>query len=204
VLIDLSSRVKYWINGNEREQMKIRRNIIILSLGILLVLAGVIFYIVRISQSTPPVKSTPIATYYGPFLFLFLPGLTILIIYGMVGIGKPSPYQTILVKVFLILILLGNIITAVNYLLVSVPYSQLLSIDFYLKTILIALSLANILFSLVVWNGYKWGFWGFVVSSFFAFVLNFIGGVPIVPIIFGASEPVVLYFLIRPAWSDLE
>ncbi len=184
--------------------MKIWRNIIILTVGIILVLASLIIYSIQVSRSIVLASTIPPAVQFRTFLMLFLSGLTVLIIYGMMGVPRPDPFHTILVKVFLILIILGNVVTALNYLLLSIPYSQLFSIDFYLKLVFVILALAIILFSLVIWNGFKWGFWGLVVASFFVFILNIIGGVPIIPSIFGASEPVILYFLIRPAWSDLD
>ena len=184
--------------------MKIWRNIIILTLGILLLLASLIVYFVQISHAFSQAGTTPPAIQFRTFLILFLPGLTILAIYGMVGINRPDPYHNFLVKVFLVLILFSNTVTVLNYLLLSLPYSELYSIDFYLKLVFVLLALGNISFSLVIWNGYKWGFWGFGVCSFFLFVLSFTGGVPIIPSIFSASEPVILYFLIRPAWSTLK
>jgi ABC-type dipeptide/oligopeptide/nickel transport system permease component len=145
----------------------------------------------------------PLFEQFGTFLWMFLPGITLLGIYGTIGIRRPGNPHGILTKIVMALILLTNAITALNYLVVA-STAEALSAAFWSFLAVAGLGLANFAFCLVVWNGYRWGMWSLGSAAFLMFILKFAGSVPIVPSLFELSAVVVLYFLIRPVWSDMD
>ncbi len=46
--------------------------------------------------------------------------------------------------------------------------------------------------------------WAYGIAAFLMFVLKFAGSVPIIPSIIELSAVVVLIYLIRPLWSEME
>jgi len=194
------------------------RNSLVLFLGLLLILGSLIVYGVRVAQTSIPAGSTPqqieqltqqygldrpLFEQFGAFLWMFLPGITLLGIYGTIGICRPGNPHRILTKIVMALILLTNVITALNYLVVA-STAEAFSAAFWTFLAVAGLGLANFAFCLVVWNGYRWGMWCLGISAFLMFILKFAGSVPIVPSLFELSSVVVLYFLIRPVWSDMD
>jgi hypothetical protein len=192
--------------------MKHWRSYLILNLGLLFVLASFIVYGKQISQTVTPAGSTPqqygsdrlFIEQYGVFLLLFLPGLTLLGIYGTIGMHRSDNPIGILPKTVLVLILFTNAITALNSLAVASKAIVLSPPAFWLFLVVAALGLANFAFCLVIWNGYKWGMWAFAIAAFLIFVLKFAGSVPIIPSLFELSAVVVLFILIRPVWSEMD
>jgi hypothetical protein len=194
------------------------RNLLVLNIGLLLLLGSLIIFGLRISQTMIPAGSTPeqiaqltkqfgldrpLFEQYGFFLLLFLPALILLAIYGTVGFRRPDNPLGILPKLILALILVTNTLTALNYLLVA-PSAQVFSTAFWFYLAIAGLGLTNFAFSLVVWNGLRWGMWSLGVSAFLMFILKFTGSVPIIPSIFELSTVVVLFFLIRTVWSEMD
>ena len=192
--------------------MKNWRSYLILNLGLLFVLASFIIYGKQISQTIIPAGSTPqqygsdrlFIEQYGVFLLLFLPGLTLLGIYGTIGIHRSDNPIWILPKIIMVLILLTNVITALNSLAVASKAVVLSPPAFWLFLVVAALGLANFAFCLVIWNGYKWGMWAFAIAAFLMFILKFAGSVPIIPSLFELSTVVVLFILIRPVWPEMD
>jgi hypothetical protein len=66
------------------------------------------------------------------------------------------------------------------------------------------LGLANVAFVLVIWNGFRWGMWAYGISAFLLFILKFAGSVPIIPSIIELSAVIVLIYLLRPIWVEME
>jgi hypothetical protein len=195
------------------------RNFLVLNVGLLLVLSSFIVYGARVAQTSIPAGSTPqqieqltqqygldrpFIEQYDVFLLMFLPGFILLWIYGTIGISRPDNPIWILPKIILVLILFTNVITALNSLAIASKAEALSPPAFWLFLAVAALGLANFVFCLVVWNGYRWGMWCLGISTFLMFILKFSGSVPIVPSLFELSAVVVLYFLIRPVWSDMD
>ena len=66
------------------------------------------------------------------------------------------------------------------------------------------LSLLSIVFLFGVWKYKKWGFYGFIAVSIINIVLSiFMGGDIITSVISGLIFPLILYFLIRPIWNNM-
>jgi hypothetical protein len=106
------------------------RNYLIAILGIVLVLVSWVIYGLRISETTIPDGSTPlqiehltqvygldrpVIEQYGAFLFTFLPGLTLLGFYGAVGLGRRDFQHWIIAKIFIVLMLVTNTATMLNF-----------------------------------------------------------------------------------------
>jgi hypothetical protein len=199
--------------------MKNWRSYLILNLGLLLVLASFIVYGIQISQTIIPAGSTPqqieqltqqygsdraFIEQYGVFLLLFLPGLTLLGIYGTVGIRRPDNPIGIIPKIIMVLILFTNVITTLNSLAVASKAVVLSPPAFWMFLVVAALGIANFAFCLVIWNGFKWGMWSYGIAAFLMFILKFAGSVPIIPSLFELSAVVVLIYLLRPVWAEMD
>ncbi len=134
---------------------------------------------------------------YEWFLFTFLPGLTLLGIYGTFGLGKRDFQHWILVKIFIVLMLVTNTITILNFLVTAHVSVQDTPLAFWAALVVAALALANFAFLLVIWNGYRWSVWAFGITSFVLCTLKFVGQVPIFPVLFEFSSVIILIYLLR-------
>ena len=199
--------------------MKNWRNYLVLIMGILLVFVSLIIYGVRIAETVIPAGSTPeqvahvtqeygldrpIIEQYGLFLFTFLPGLTLLGIYGTVGLRREDFQHWILAKLFIVFMLITNTVTMLNFFVTAHASLQDALVAFLLALVVALLALANFGFLLVIWNGYKWGVWAFGVNSFVLCTLKFIGLVPIFPVLFEFSAVIILFYLLRSSWEEME
>ena len=195
------------------------RNYLVLNIGIVLVLVSFVIYGVRVSKTIIPAGSTPqqieqltqaygldhpVFEQYEWFLFTFLPGLTLLAIYGMVGLHRQDFQHGILIKIFIILMLITNTVTMLNFLVTAHASLQEVLPAFWLALVVVGLALANFVFLLVTWNGYKWGAWAFGISSFVLCTLKFVGHVPIFPVLFELSSVVILIYLLRSSWQEMD
>jgi hypothetical protein len=195
------------------------RNYIVLALGIGLVLASFVIYGLRISRTVLPAGSTPeqitqmtqaygldrpVLEQYAAFLFIFLPGLTLLGIYGTLGLRWQDFQHALLTKAFMILMLLTNTVTTLNFLVTAHASIQENLAAFWTSVAVAGLALANFIFLLVIWNGRKWGVWAFGICSFVVCTLKFVGHVPIFPVIFELSSVFILIYLLRSAWFEMD
>lgn len=193
--------------------MKNRYKLIFI-LGLVLILASFIAYGVQASKYYFPAGTSDeeilrltqerglnesMAVQYGVFLGLFLPGVILLGIYGIGGLPKPVFEHTLMTKAFMILMLITNILICIIYLLRAPAATNVLMASWWLVMILPILGLANFLFVLAVWNGRKWGIYGFSAATLVTFILNIIvGGMPFFTALFLFSTAVVLIWLIWP------
>jgi ABC-type dipeptide/oligopeptide/nickel transport system permease component len=195
------------------------RSFFVLATGILLVLVSFIIYGVRVSRTVLPPGSTPeqiqqmteaygldrpILEQYALFLFTFLPGLTLLGIYGTVGLRRQDFQHHILTKGFIILMLITNIVTMLNFLVTAHASIQENLPAFWTSLLVAGLAFANFIFLLVIWNGYKRGAWAFGICSFVVCTLKFVGRVPIFPVIFELSSVFILVYLLRSSWFEMD
>lgn len=199
--------------------MKNWRNYLVLIFGIVLVLVSFVIYGIRVSETTIPVGSTPqqikhltqeygldrpLIEQYGWFLFTFLPGLTLLGIYGTFGLRGRKFQHGILVKLFIVLMLITNTITILNYFVTAHASMQEALPAFWLALAVAGLALANFAFLLGIWNGHRWSVWAFGITSFGLCTLKFVGQVPIFPVLFELSSVIILIYLLRSSWLRLE
>ena len=192
---------------------------LVLAIGILLVLVSLTIYAVRVIKTFLPAGSSPqqvqhitqvygldrpIIEQYGLFLFTFLPGLTLLAIYGTVGQKNRDFQPWILVKLLIVVMLITNTITMLNFFVTAHASLQDSLSAFWTALVVACLALANFAFLLVVWNGYKWGVWAFAITSFVLCTLKFVGLTPIFPVLFEFSAVIILFYLLRSSWSEME
>jgi ABC-type dipeptide/oligopeptide/nickel transport system permease component len=195
------------------------RNYLVLGIGVLLILVSFVFYGVRVSETNIPAGSTPqqvqqlthlygldrpVIEQYAAFLFAFLPGLTLLGIYGTLGLRRDDFQHWILVKIFIVLMLITNTVTILNFLVTAHASIQEALPAFWLSLLVASLALANFGFLLVIWNGYKRGAWAFGIISFVLCTLKFVGHVPVFPVLFEFSSVLILIYLLRSSWAEME
>jgi hypothetical protein len=194
------------------------RNLILYT-GLILLIGSIILYGLQVYRNAPPLGSTPqqidqfaesygndtaFANQYSLFLFLFFPGLVLLWIYGAIGVQAEDNPVWFLPKIIIILIILASIVTTLNSLAVASKAIIVSPAAFWMFLAVAALGLANFAFVMVIWNGFKWGMWAYGTSAFLMFVLKFAGSVPIVPSIIELSAVVVMIYLLRPIWAEME
>jgi hypothetical protein len=194
------------------------RNHLVLASGIVLVLISFFIYGMRVSRTIIPAGSSPqqiehfileyglerpVIEQYGWFLFTFLPGLALLGIYGTVGLRGKEFQHWILVKIFIVLMLITNTVTMLNFLVTAHASVQDALIAFWLALVVASLALANFVFLLVIWNGRRWGVWAFGIFSFVLCTMKFVGQVPIFPVLFELSSVIILIYLLRSSWSEM-
>jgi hypothetical protein len=195
------------------------RSYLVLVIGLLLILASFVVYGLRVLETTIPFESTPqqianltriygldrpVIEQYQWFLFTFLPGLTLLGIYGTVGLRRRDFQHGILVKTFIVLMLITNTVTMLTYLVTAHASIAESPLAFWVGLVDAGLALVNFVFLLVLWNGYKWGAWAFGISSFVLCTLKFVGHIPIFPVLFEVSSVIILIYLLRASWFEME
>jgi hypothetical protein len=195
------------------------RKYIVLIIGSVLVLVSFVIYGVRVSKTFIPAGSTPqqilkwtqaygidrpVIEQYQWFLFTFLPGLTLLGIYATVGQGRQGFSHWILVKFFIVLMLITNTVTILNFLVTAHISARDTLWAFVIGLVVAGLALANFVFLLVIWNGYRWSAWAFGIASFVLCTLKFVGQVPVIPVLFELSSVIILIYLLRSAWPVME
>jgi hypothetical protein len=207
------------ISGSWRSYVRNWRNYFVLTIGILLILVSLVIYGLRVSQTIIPAGSTPeqveqltqasgldrpVLEQYRWFLFAFLPGITLLGIYGTVGLRRQDFQHWALTKIIIIVMLITNTITILTY-LVAAPASMIESPAAFWTVLLdAALAMANFIFLLVIWNGHKWGVWAFGINTFVLCTLKFMGSVPIFPVLFELSSVFILIYLLRSSWYEMD
>jgi hypothetical protein len=199
--------------------MKKWRSYLVLVIGLLLLLTSFILYGIQVSQASPATGSAVLSgdqlgqqygtdrifiEQYGVFLLLFLLGLTLVCIYGTIGIRRPDNPVGLVPQFIIVLVLLSNAVTTMNSLAVASKAIVLSLPAFWTFLAVAALGLANVAFVLVIWNGFRWGLWAYGVGAFLLFVLKFAGSVPIIPSIIELSAVIILIYLLRPIWSEMD
>jgi hypothetical protein len=195
------------------------RSYLVLASGIVLILLAFIIYGVHVSRTIIPAGSTPqqiqvltqkygldrpVIRQYAWVLFTLLPGLTLLGIYGMLGFrGRGLPHG-VLAKFFIVLMLILNTVTILNYLVTAHASVQEAEPAFWLALAVAGLALANFAFLLVIWNGRRWSVWAYGICSFILCTLKFVGQIPIFTVLFEFSSVVILIYLLRSVWPDMD
>ena len=116
------------------------------------------------------------------------------------------------VTAWLVLMIIANSLTGLIYLLVPENISKLLPGEvpslFFLVLGLIGIS--NVVFSMALFRWKLWGFYGFIVSSLAAFVINVYIGLGTGQAIFGLAGIAILYGILQikkdniSAWNFME
>jgi len=116
------------------------------------------------------------------------------------------------VTAWLVLMIIANSLTAITYLFASEMITKNLSIDVSNSMIILLgiLGIANVVFSIMLFQWKKLGFWGFIITSLGALIINLSIGLGIVQSLFGLVGIAILYGVLQikkdniPAWENLE
>lgn len=111
---------------------------------------------------------------------------------------------------WLVLMLLGNSVTAVSYLQAGGNIRQTLpNMPEWAIPVLIVASLFNVVCTIALFQWKKWGFWGFCATSIVALVVNLSIGLGIASALAGLLGVLLLYGVLQignenKGWVQLE
>ncbi len=106
---------------------------------------------------------------------------------------------------FLIAVMIINPLVAIMYLAAgSLIQKGLPDAPSWAMPVLGIFCIVNFASAIALWRWKRWGFYGFLVSSIVALVINIIIGVPAHQIIAGPVGVIILYALLRSVWDQLE
>ena len=116
------------------------------------------------------------------------------------------------VTAWLIFMIIANSLTAVLYLFAGNTIVQNMSgnISNTMLIVLAILGIANVVFSVMLLNWKKIGFWGFVITSIVVLIINLSIGLGIAQSVLGLLGIVILYAVLQikrddvKAWTNLE
>ena len=116
------------------------------------------------------------------------------------------------VTAWLVLMIVGNSITAIIYLFASEMIIDYLPSDVSTPMIILLgiLGIANIVFSVMLFQWKKLGFWGFIVTSIGSLIINLSIGLGIGQSLFGLIGIAIFYGILQikkdnvPAWDNLD
>jgi hypothetical protein len=117
------------------------------------------------------------------------------------------------VTAWLALMIVINSLTSVIYLFFGdVVKEKAPDVSTSLLLLLAFLSLSNVFFAAMLLRWKKLGFWGFVITSVAAFILNLMMGLGIFQSVFGMTGLLILYGILQikkegsdtSTWSNLE
>ena len=118
---------------------------------------------------------------------------------------KETKQHGLLLKIWLILMVIANIISALTYLLfnstVSAYYPNMPSNLFYLYGLI---SIADVVFLGYLFNWKKWGFYALCATAAAIFIMNISIGIDMITAVFGFSSVFLLYLILRPKWNLLD
>ena len=106
---------------------------------------------------------------------------------------------------WLILMLIGNSLAVLLYLVLFAIGQSLLGISPGWSTPIVAIcSILNIIFAIAILKWRRWGVYGFGGTTIVAFVINLAIGFPIWITLMGLVGIIVLVILLRPVWKYLQ
>jgi hypothetical protein len=115
------------------------------------------------------------------------------------------------VTAWLVLMMAINSLTSVIYLFFGDTVKEKTpEISTSLLLLLAFLSLSNVFFAAILLKWKKMGFWGFVITSAAAFILNLMIGLGVAQSVFGLTGVLILYGILQikkedtSTWEDLE
>lgn len=116
------------------------------------------------------------------------------------------------VTAWLVLMIIANSLTAMTYFFASEMVIKKLSMDVSNSMIILLgiICIANVIFSVMLFQWKKLGFWGFVITSIGALIINVNIGLGIAQSLFGLVGIGILYGVLQikkdniPAWDNLE
>ncbi len=105
---------------------------------------------------------------------------------------------------FLVIMLIANPLTAISYLLNGEAFSRSLpDMPGWAIPALGVIALANFVCAIGLWQWKKWGMYGFAGLSLITVFVNAVS-IGIGLALFGLLGVVILGFLVRPVWNQME
>ena len=116
------------------------------------------------------------------------------------------------VTTWLVIMIIANSITALIYLFASetILQNMLESVSRSIILLLAVICILNVIFSVMLLQWKKWGFWGFLITSFGALIINLNIGISAAQSVFGLAGIAILYGILQikkdnvTAWQNLE
>jgi hypothetical protein len=116
------------------------------------------------------------------------------------------------VTTWLVLMIIGNSVSAIMYLFANDIITQNLpsEVSNSMMIVLAVLGIGNVVFSVMLFNWNKLGFWGFILTSICALIVNLSIGLGIAQSLFGLAGVAILYGVLQikkdnvTAWDNLE
>ncbi len=111
---------------------------------------------------------------------------------------------------WLVLMIVANAATALMYLLGSAAIRENFpSAPAWAFPVLAVMGIANVVCAIALFQWKKWGFFGFLVTSAIAFVVNLMIGLIIVQAVLGLTGVAILYGVLqigkeRKGWTQLD
>lgn len=105
---------------------------------------------------------------------------------------------------FLVVMLIGNPLTAIYYLVAGGRVVDALpGMPAWIIPVFIVVSVANTVFAVGVWLWKRWGVFGIGVSYIVVLIINVGIGLPFNALL-GLVGIAILIFLVRPVWGQME
>ena len=123
---------------------------------------------------------------------------------------SPIPERHGCVTAWLMLMLIGNSLCILSYSLLSSRMEQILKISLTAVILIIAVSVINLIFSIMLFRWKKVGFYGLAITAIFEFVMNICIGLKFIPCLLGLFGIVILFGIFqikkggRSAWYYLK
>lgn len=103
---------------------------------------------------------------------------------------------------WLVLILIANPLTAIYYLTSGSQVARVFpSMPGWVIPVLVVGAILNTIFGVGLWTWHKWGAYGLYASAAVALAINLTAGLGATAFL-GAIGAVILYFLVRPVWTQ--
>jgi len=113
----------------------------------------------------------------------------------------------VLLTIWLILMLVGNLGFALTYLIIAIGLSASggpSPLPLWAFYVLGIFGLLNFIFTIFLFMWKRWAFFAFAGSASIVFVINLMLGLGIIISSLGLIGPVILYLLLRSKWDLLE
>ncbi len=119
--------------------------------------------------------------------------------------SKTEKKRGALLTIWLAIMLILNIITALSYLLLNASIASFYpGIPLWIFYLYGLLSLANAVFVIFLFKWKKWAFFAICASAAIIFIMNISVGIKTTAAIAGLLGPVILYLIMRPKWNLFE
>ena len=106
---------------------------------------------------------------------------------------------------WLLLLLLGNLFLTLVYLVGGDmrPFLVPEESHYFIFILFAILGIANVYFTLLLFQWKKWGFWGYIITTIVTLILNISLGMPLGQALAGLFGLAILYIMLQTSKGDL-